>query len=361
MEAIKKYIIIGAASLFVILSISINLQVYNSKKILEREKEGLQRENTSLLQKVEESNQLSRRLEEKIGLLNKDLEKITHDKEELQKQYDLVEKARQELLEKFKEQAPEKDASVIPPPLPPLGDDYWAAILKQKTELELQLQNVRNGLREAQVKNTQLEGETQKLVYNKQVLDSLAAELVKEKNDKLQIQSTLRAIKNENAILKRQLKSVRERKAGLEKELRGLQKENLDLKDKVDEIDLNLKDKAFQLEELQRYMETGEKVKLRERQRESVELPPIVVRPELGATTEKPASFASKVLTVNRENHFVIIDVGEEAGIKAGDTLHVYREDKAIATIQVIQVRPFISACDIKKELISISIGDLVR
>ena len=52
---------------------------------------------------------------------------------------------------------------------------------------------------------------------------------------------------------------------------------------------------------------------------------------------------------------------GEEAGIKNGDALRVYRSDRPIANIEAIQVRRNISACDIKKQGAVIKIGDTVR
>jgi len=103
-------------------------------------------------------------------------------------------------------------------------------------------------------------------------------------------------------------------------------------------------------------------------EKESVNLPPIVVRP--GAqefSTEEPAVISQteagegKVLAINRENNFVVIDLGEAAGIKVGNTFHVYREDQPIATIQAIQTRRDIAACDIKQETETIKIGDTIR
>jgi hypothetical protein len=56
------------------------------------------------------------------------------------------------------------------------------------------------------------------------------------------------------------------------------------------------------------------------------------------------------------------VDLGEESGIRAGDSFRVYRDNnQEIATVEVIQVRQNISACDIKKETVSIKIGDTIR
>jgi hypothetical protein len=74
-----------------------------------------------------------------------------------------------------------------------------------------------------------------------------------------------------------------------------------------------------------------------------------------------PAATAGKILSVDRDNNFVVIDLGIDVGIKIGDTFQVYRGDRIIATIEVIQARRGIAACDIKKEYLSIIAGDTVR
>ena len=70
---------------------------------------------------------------------------------------------------------------------------------------------------------------------------------------------------------------------------------------------------------------------------------------------------SGRILAVNRESNFVIIDQGENTVAKLGDIMQVYRDGNNIATIEVIQVRPNISACDLKKESQSVKIGDRVK
>jgi len=57
----------------------------------------------------------------------------------------------------------------------------------------------------------------------------------------------------------------------------------------------------------------------------------------------------------------VIVDIGEDAGLKIGDVLAAYRDGKPIASLEVIQARRNIAACDIKKEDSPLKIGDAVR
>jgi len=98
--------------------------------------------------------------------------------------------------------------------------------------------------------------------------------------------------------------------------------------------------------------------------KDSVQLPAIVVKPQaLPAQSQDDtgSTLIGRVMAVNKENNFVIIDIGEESGVKVGDAFRVYRGDKPIANIEAIQVRRNIAACDIKKQGTTIVIGDTVR
>jgi hypothetical protein len=97
------------------------------------------------------------------------------------------------------------------------------------------------------------------------------------------------------------------------------------------------------------------------KKKEPVELPPIVVRPQVETQIQEPTDFLGRVLTVDRENNFSIIDLGEEAGVKIDDTFGVYREGKKIANIKVIKTSKSVAACDIAQETRPIEIGDTIK
>ncbi len=178
---------------------------------------------------------------------------------------------------------------------------------------------------------------------NKRLYEDLSG-LTQEKQELEQkFDEGLAPLKKDNVILKRQLKSLVERKINLEKRLNELS---------------NLS-KATE--------SAGSPTETDESKKEFIELPPIVVRSQTTAPApeKKSAKDNSKgaILDINKENNFVVIDLGQNSGIKVGETLSVYRKDidKAIAAIEVIQVRNTIAACDIKKEAAPIQIGDTVR
>ncbi len=385
MEQKAKLIIVGLIGVTVI-CLFLFIQALGGKQQLTRERDDLKAENTSLTAKVEKLSVNLRGYEERIRSLSTDLDKVSQEKAELDRKYELVKKERETLAEHIKKQKqkePESSGQESQSYVPKTDDAYWAGILKAKTELEFQLGTVRNELRTLQINNEQLQRDkstseielnnlkrekadlSRQLDYNKKLLDSIAQELVREKNDKTQIQNSYKTIHNENAILSRQLSSLNTRKVNLERNIQELNEDKNLLKRRISEMESMLTDKLTQINGLKGRIENVKSgaAPVEEKQ-ESIELPAIVVKPQAGASgTEEPqgATLMGKVMAVNKDNNFVIIDLGDEAGLKVGDSLRVYRADKPIANIEAIQVRRNISACDIKKQGTPIRIGDIVR
>jgi chromosome segregation ATPase len=376
-----KFIIIGLIG-FVVISLFITLQTINAKQAAERERDILKRENASLATQINETQQENQRLKDRFNLLAQEVDKVSRERDELQKKYALLVKDKDELVEKLKARpvagqlpAGETQAAAIP------DDTYWGKVLKEKTGLELQLDNIRQELKSLQIKNEELQRDKstlelevrnqvrekqdikRQMEYNQKLMDTLSQEIVREKNDKFQIQDSLKSIRAENLTLRRQLKSLNNRKISLERKLAELQNKSVSLESSFNEMGDLLKDRMTQIDNLKRQLEPARVSTLpAEKKQEAVELPPIVVRPKGPATEETaPVLLTGKVLAVNRDNNFVIIDLGEEAGVTMGNSFGVYRAGQQVAEIEVIQVRKNISACDIKKETSPIKAGDLVR
>jgi predicted nuclease with TOPRIM domain len=271
------------------------------------------------------------------------------------------------------------------------SDAYWAGILKTKTDLELQLPKIREELRSLQISNEELERQKSSLSldiknlktenkdlqhqmeYNQKIMDSIAQELVREKNDKIQLQERYKRARNENKILVRQLNNLNSQKIDFRRKFQILQKEKTMVEQRFTEMEAMLINQISQVNNLKEQLDairserdersgTTPQMLGGKRAKESVELPPIVVRPSIESKTqETPATPLGKVLAVDKENNFVIIDLGEDAGVRMGDIFEVYREDITIAFLEVIQTRKDIAACDIKKGMSPIKIGDTIR
>jgi hypothetical protein len=55
------------------------------------------------------------------------------------------------------------------------------------------------------------------------------------------------------------------------------------------------------------------------------------------------------------------VDLGEDVGMKLGDSLRVYRKGEQIANLEVIKTNKSVSACDVKNEVTPVAAGDIVR
>jgi len=389
MEQKVKLIIVGLIGALIV-SLFLFVQSQGVKQQLTRERDELKAENNSLTSKMDMLSNTLRGYETRLSSLTNDLERVTREKADLEKKYELTNRAREELVERLKNQRQQQVArpvvqeqSVTESRTPQSNDAYWADILKAKNDLEMQLSNVRNELKNLQVSNEQLQREkanfeldlnnlkkerddlSRQLDYNKRLLDTMAQDLVREKNDKAAIQDSYKSIRSENAVLSRQLASLNTRKANLERKLQDLNEDKESLQKRLSEMETMLTEKLVSFD---KFKEKVEDVKsagpVEVKEKGSVELPEIVVKPKSIPEAKQGAAVGAplgKVMAVNKENNFVIIDLGVQSGVKTGDVFKVYRKDKPIANIEVIQIRQNISACDIKAQNSPIRIGDTVR
>lgn len=391
MEQKTKFIIIGISAILAI-SLFLNLQTSATKRRIQRERDDLREENISLSKQIEEGTRYVQELQDKINALNSDLERIFQEKDQIQSQYESLVKERDGFIARLNAgeiKIVEAGKEILPPSkeAEPVSDTYWVGILKTKTDLELQLENIRNELKTIKINNEELQREKvtleqdlesltqekqalqQELAYHQKMFDNITAERILETNTKRQLQDRLSSLKNENIILKRQVKILNQHKVGLERKLAKVQEDKSTLERRFNEMTLLLEDRLSQIGDLKSRLDTihsGSQVELPEPKKESIELPPIVVHPQIErmpplqeGAIESVSS--GEILAVNKENNFVIINLGEDSGIKVGDTFSVYREAKPIATIEVIQTRRSIAACDIKREVTPINVGDTVR
>ncbi len=383
-DKIKVIIIIGLTVLLA-LSVFISLQTYAAKKSLETEADLIKAENASLSKKVEESRKENKKLQEQVQTLEADLGKSSQEKEDLlrqrediQKKFDLVSREKDRIAADKLRAAPTADVALEAVPQTQAEQNYWAAILKAKTDLELQVKNIQSSNEQLRREKSTLEMDLnnlmqerkdleEKMQYNAKMLDGMAADLVKEKNFRFELQEKLNSVKSENKGLRRQLNSLTNERMKLEKKLVQLNDEKAALERQLNEADLFLKERLSTITDAKQQMEIIRSGKADTR-KDSVELPPIVVRsqPESEMVPVVPPKLQDepqfgRVLSLNKEHNFIIIDLGEGAGVRVGDTFQVYRGTELIATVEVIQARKNISACDIKKELQAIRVGDTIR
>ncbi len=391
MEQKAKVIILALAGILLIVFIALGANL-NTVKNLERERNDLRAKAESMVQQLNDLMQVRQGLEAKVAALNQQADSFAQQKADLEKRVQLAEQAKNELVEQIKALKNKPAPAQQPQYAAPATDDaYWASILKAKTDLEFQIESVRTELKNVQVANEALQRDKsnldlevnnlnrekqdlqRQLAYNQKLMDSIAQELVRDKNDRLIMEQNVKPIKSENLMLRRQLDNLTARKMSLEHKIGDLEQKNRGLEDKLLSMDALLKNKMGDIDNLTKQLSEGLTNTMSGAapvtrpapsvEKASVELPPIVVRPsnERTAAPDVVTQMTGKVLAINRENNFVIVDLGESQGVGVGDQFQVFRDGKSLAKVQVIQVRKTIAACDIKKETSPIKVGDSIR
>mgnify|MGYP001595625086 CR=1 FL=1 len=184
----------------------------------------------------------------------------------------------------------------------------------EKANLEKQIEQHKSELAEA---NTKLEEADKKI-------KELTLSLDEEKN------------KNQEAVasINKDLEEVKNAKADLEKKISQNQDEINSLKAQIEKL-------KKEKEDLEKKIKDGAS-------KSDVQLGKIVVAPETiaagtDASLNKDAASLSaplegKILVVNKEYAFVVINLGSRDGISVNDTLSVYQKDKYIGDIIVERV-----------------------
>jgi len=253
-------------------------------------------------------------------------------------------------------------------------------ITEERNSLETRLEEI-------QTAKVKLE---EKLRQEKGKIDAMSKSLEKEKADRLSVAESLSEnfsrVKREKEILQLELSRVSQEKIGMEQELDQV-------RDRLQEINQKRDDLATQVKEINQVLETrlqeinqirsvyektiDETRQIVKVEKDVVELPPIVVKGESSvqkAIIEKPtheaipttASFSSvkngKVVGVNVQHQFIVINLGKEDGVHEGMSFHVYRDGEDMALVKATEVRQKISACDIVSSDATVVLreGDLV-
>lgn len=399
MESKVKLIVFALVGLFLV-SVGVAYVNYTGKEEITREKEKLDKANVMLETKIGKLEGIQRENDNKISQLNLELDKASRAKKDLETRYETSKKNEEQLVREIKELREQKTAVRMEAAVPkmqampvqprPSDDEYWAGLIRDNKDMGMQLDKLRVELRTAQTQGEQLQREKgilelditnlktsnedlkRQLEYNQKISDAIAKELVREKNDKSRIEASLKTITNENLALARQLKSLNGQKTELEKKISQLQEDKTGLDSRLSEAETKLTERVSKISQLKEQLEgliIQKEPGTYASQKDSVELSPIVVRAQnQAAAASLPESVKvvttgsmCKVLAINRDNNFVIVDAGEASGVKIGDTFSVYRDGEKIGSVEAIQTRKNISACDIKKETKIIAIGDVVK
>ena len=356
----------------------VNLEILfkTSMDRLNRELASSQEKNKDMELKLAAAEQSLRALESKNKDFMSKYETLLEDRDDLNKELARVKKGKFFLEKKIREVE---------------SDKFTAGLLKDKTFLKVELERLKDSLvpKDSEIEglkaeNRDLSAGLAELLEEKDALeerlrdsgavaDILSKDLLKEKaraeNDKADFERT----KIDNRFLKTRI-------AGLEKNAVSFDKlltEREDLKLKIASLEKDLDYKNQEISGMETVLDSREK-RAEEYRAEAyhspqeVDLPPIVLeRDRYGADRvstssfdwmNKDSSLRGRVVTVNREHGFVVIDLGKQRGVEIDTMFDVYRGSTLIGRLETIQCRQGISACDIidMKEGYYVEIDDVV-
>jgi len=247
------------------------------------------------------------------------------------------------------------------------SDRFLSGLLKEKVALEVKLKRFKDelGLEDSEIERLRQENKDlgfrfsryeeekdileQKLKDSTRVAEILSRDLLKEKDRTRKDRDESGDTRVENRLLKTKI-------VDLEKDLAYRNQE-------IDRLRLAFEHKRRDVSEFraEAYHAPNE-----------VELPRIILeRQDYGRDSrissplermERRPGLQGRIVTLNREHNFVVIDLGSNDDIDRGTRFDVYRGDIVIGSIEVIQTRKGISACDIKglKGGFQISVDDMV-
>lgn len=199
---------------------------------------------------------------------------------------------------------------------------------------------------------------------------NLEKQLKFEKGEKLKIQKQLDEINKEKAALEEKVRENENLISGLNdklaevlqtKELLTQEKETLGneairLKQEKEAVDNALNNKLKELSQLQERLDAvvSEKSELEKKMAESSSVKPVseqlekIVVSNQDAPKEevqKPA-LSANVLLINKEYSFLVLNVGNQSGVEAGNIFEVFKEDKSLGSVQVEKVHDSMSAAN---------------
>jgi len=314
------------------------------------------KEKTELKSKLQAIEERFNALEARHSGLKSDHEAAVSERDTLKKDLAGIKKAKSFLEKRLREME---------------SDMFVANLLKQKVGLEVEIQRLKNDMEpkdkelsrlkaesmDKEMKLTKLQEEKsaieQKLRNSEQVAEIISSDLLKEKDLNKDVKTVSEQIEAENSALKSKISELGE----IAKEYNGLLAEREDMRTKIVSLQSDLKYKNQEIR-AEAYHSP-----------EEVDLPPIraqkvakLTSPSLERVGETTAGLKGRVVTINKEHNFVVIDLGKQDGIDIGNSFNVYRGEMFLGSVEIIQARDRIAAADIKdiKDGMDIEINDTV-
>ena len=267
------------------------------------------------------------------------------------------------------------------------SDMFVASLLKQKVSLEVEIQRLRSEIdpKNQEISRLKAEGMDKEIILSRlqeennlieqrlkdseQVAQILSSDILKEKDLNKDDKAAHEKIAMENSVLKSRIGEFGE----IAREYNNLLAEKEDMRTKIAKLESDIEYKNREIDKFKIALQenaagSGETRAEAYHSPEEVNLPPIITQKTAKLTTPslerigEKSELKGRIVTVNKEHNFVVIDLGKQDGIGIGNKFNVYREDMFLGSIEIIQARDRIAAADIKdlKEGMDIEINDTV-
>jgi chromosome segregation ATPase len=267
------------------------------------------------------------------------------------------------------------------------SDMFVANLLKQKVGLEVEIERLKNEIEPKNQVISMLKAESvdkdlrlaklqeeknlveQSLKDSEQVAQIISNDFLREKDVNKDDKRMSEKFALENNALKSRISKFEE----IAKEYNNLLAEKESMNAKLARLESDVEYKNHEINKFKIALQESA-VKSQETRAEAyhspeeVDLPPIraqktakLTTPSLERLGEK-LELKGRIVTVNKEHNFVVIDLGKQDGIDIGNKLNVYRGETFLGSVEIIQTRDRIAAANIKdlKEGLSIEINDTV-
>jgi uncharacterized protein (DUF3084 family) len=329
-------------------------------------------EKSELKSKLETIEEKFKSLEASHATLKSEKEATVSERDEIRRELVSIKKGKAFLEKRLKEME---------------SDMFVANLLKQKVGLEVEIERLKNEIdpknqeisrlkaenMDKDIRQSRLQEEKnlieQRLKDSDQVAQILSSDILKEKDLNKNDQAMTERIAMENSILKSRIGEFEE----IAREYNSLLSEKEGMKAKIAKLESDI---GYKDQEIDKFKVAFQENAVRPqemraeayRSPDEVELPPIRAQKTAKLTTPslerlgERTGLKGRVVTINREHNFVVIDLGKQDGIEIGNRFNVYRQDAFLGLIEIIQARDRIAAADIKEleEGMNIEINDTV-
>jgi uncharacterized protein YoxC len=371
-----------------------------------QEAEDLKRKNTTIqsdLDRItEELDQVAREkesLNSRIGTLSSDRDKLMRqvsEAQEFQSERDRFASKVKELEKIISERDAKEQAAVTQQQeeaqkkADPDGvfakenEEYTARLEREKAGLLIEIDKVKQELAEVKLKITdlvkinsdldveigRLKNEKEEIVgrikYGENLADNLSIELARARNDQRMTTERASKVDEDNKALRSEIKQLTSTKLSLEKSIARLTDDKAVIEKKLLETEGIIQSRIDEIWKIKKDIDKRFDIASLKTNSAQVELAPIVVNANGPVDSKLVTSLSTPrpsgvVVSVNEDNNFIVVDMGEKSGVKPGEQFRVYRNGGQIGLIEIIQVRQDISAADIRQKSMSFKPGDTVK